>query len=223
MIDIIVGIAVFLFIVLGLREGLVKSLVSVGIVFGALFIAAYALTYLSKEAPQFGDPNYLGTTLVFLLAWVLSYLVLDLLVTLLLKRIMTIIVLGPFDTVGGLLVGGFKGLLICGVLLQLVLALPISEDVRGMIKESNLSRFSISVYHWAFPYAKKLAPKLSSLTGLSLAKESGEEVAEPAEIDPDKFLGNISEYEEKIIELREKAKDLLKQQRLLLSVPEGKD
>ena len=48
MLNLIVGIAIFLFIFLGLREGIVKSLGSVALVFVALFLASGTLNFLAK-------------------------------------------------------------------------------------------------------------------------------------------------------------------------------
>lgn len=226
MADLIVGVIVFLFFLLGLREGIVKSLLSVGVVFVSLFLASNAISYLASEAPQFGDPNYIWTTIVFMLVAAISYLFLDLVLTLLLKKIVTIIVLGPVDKIGGVLVGGFKGLLICGIALQLILALPISAETRKLIKESRLSLLSISVYQWAFPQVKKVAPQLGSLIKMDLTKEMNNvEKIVPKEkgeheTSAEEVMENISESGEEIKKMGEKARELLQEKKILISVPE---
>ncbi|MBU0672458.1 MAG: CvpA family protein [Candidatus Margulisbacteria bacterium] len=100
MLDVILGILIFLFLILGLREGIFKSLGSVAAVFFSLFLASSVVAFLAKGSPQFNDPKYLGAIIVFLVVWVFSYVVLDLLLTLLFKKIITVIVLGPVDKVG---------------------------------------------------------------------------------------------------------------------------
>ena len=220
MLNLIVGIAIFLFIFLGLREGIVKSLGSVALVFVALFLASGTLNFLAKGTPQFGDPNFLWTTIVFLLIWALSYIVLDLLLTLLFKKVIKIVILGPLDRAGGLLIGGFKGLLICGIILQLVLYLPISQASKKKITESVLSRFSISVYHWAYPYAKKIAPVVDKLIKgkVTIKVEKPEHGSEG--VGPDKYMGKIAESE-KLSEQEQKIRELIKKEKLLPSVPQG--
>jgi membrane protein required for colicin V production len=226
MVDLIVGVIVFLFFLLGLREGIVKSLLSVGAVFVSLFLASNALNYLATETPQFGDPNYIWTTIVFMIVAAISYLFLDLILTLLLKKIVTIIVLGPVDKIGGVLVGGFKGLLICGIALQLILALPISAQTRGLIKESKLSLLSISIYQWAFPQVKKIAPQLGGLIKMDLTQEMSKvEKIVPKEnagkeTTAEDVMESISESGEEIKKLGEKAQQLLKEKKILISVPE---
>ena len=221
MLDLLVGIAVFLFIFLGFREGIVKSLGSVGAVFVALFLATGTLDFLSKSAPQFSDPNYLGASIVFLLVWVLSYIILDLLLNLLFRKVIKVIVLGPLDKVGGVLIGGFKGLLICGIVLQVVLYFPISQTSKKQITESSLSRFAMGVYGWAYPYAEKIAPVDDLIKGnLKIRIEQGSSEQELKKIGPDKFMGKISKPE-KLSDQEEKIKELIKEQKILPSVPQG--
>ncbi|MEE8637604.1 MAG: CvpA family protein [Candidatus Margulisiibacteriota bacterium] len=209
MLDLIVGIAILGFVVLGLREGIAKALGSLVLVFIALFLATGTVNFLAKSAPQFSDPNFLGATIIFLVVWLVSYLLLDILLTVVFKKIITIVILGPFDKVGGLLIGGFKGVVICGIVLQLVLYFPISKDAKEQIKNSALSRFSIATYHWVYPYAKRIAPAVSDFMKKNLEEKTGEL----------EKLG--SEFGEVKSEKEEKIKKLLKDQKLLPTVPQG--
>ena len=224
MLDVIVGIAVFFFIFLGLREGAVKSLVSMVAVFVALFLATGSLNFLAKGVPQFSDPNYLGTSIVFILVWALSFIFLDLFLTLLFKKVIKIVILGPLDKVGGLLIGGFKGLLICGIILQLILFLPLPAAAKKQVAESTLSRVSIAVYHWAYPYAKRVKPIFDDLIkgNLKIKIDKGEAGSEAEEqrMEPDKFMGEMAQPEEPNAQ-EEKIKKLIKEQKILPSVPQG--
>lgn len=202
MLDLIVGIAILGFAFIGLREGLAKSLGGLVLVFVAFFLATATVNFLAKGAPQFNDPNYLGATLVFLVVWAVSYVLLDLLLLIVLKKIITIVVLGPFDKVGGVIIGGFKGIVICGIILQLVLYFPTSREFKARIKQSELSRFAIATYHWVYPFAKRVAPGVSDFMKKNL--EQGK-----AEIEK---LGRGKETE---------VKKLLKEKKLLPTVPSG--
>ena len=130
MLDVIVGIVICCFFLLGLYEGIAKSLGSVALAFFSLFLATSTVNFLAGGAPQFSDPRFLGTAVIFLLVFVVTYILFDILLTILLKRIIMIVILGPLDKVGGALVGGFKGLLICGIILQLTLYFPISAATK---------------------------------------------------------------------------------------------
>ncbi len=200
MLDLIVGIVIVCFALLGIREGIAKSLGSVVLLFAAVFLATGAVNLLAQSNPQFNDPNFLAATIIFLLVWSLSFILLDLLLLIIFKKVITIIILGPFDKVGGLLVGGFKGALICGLILQLILYFPISDSSKEKISKSALSRFSIAAYNWIYPYARKVAPGIQDFIKKSLEEKT-------------------KEMEKMKEDKGEKAKKLLKEKKLLPVVP----
>jgi|GEM_PF-1441881 len=223
MLDFMVGIVILGFVFLGLREGLAKSLGSLVLVFAALFIATGAVNFLGRGSPRFNDPNFLGATIVFLIVWLVSYILLDLLLLLIMKKIVTIVVLGPFDKVGGLLIGGFKGVVICGIMLQLILYFPLPADAKERIQTSDFSRFSIAVYHWAYPYAKRMAPSVSDFIHKQLEQktEQMEKAGALKEKGAEGFMDRLSTYREVKEDKEKKVKELLKDKKLLPSVPQG--
>jgi len=200
MLDLIVGIVIVCFAILGIREGTAKSLGSVALIFVAVFLATGAVNLLAQGNTQFNDPNFLAATVIFLFVWLISFILLDLLLLIILKKVVTIIILGPSDRVGGLLLGGFKGALICGLILQLLLFFPLSGGSKEKINRSTLSRFSMAAYNWVYPYAKKIAPCISDFIKKNVEEKSGE-------------LEKIKE------DKGETAKKLLKEKRLLPAVP----
>jgi uncharacterized membrane protein required for colicin V production len=222
MLDVIVGIAIACFVILGAREGIAKALGSVILVFAALFLATRTIDFFAQGAEQFKDPNFLGTIIIFFLVWLLSYLVLDLILNLLFRRAIKIIVLGPLDMVGGLFIGGFKGVLICGIILQLVLALPISADSKKYISGAKLSGLSISVYQWAYPQAKRLAPKIGNLMKIDILEEMNKEneVKGEAELSPEKIMGQASEVGKTLTEQEKNIRKLIEDNKLILNVPQ---
>jgi uncharacterized membrane protein required for colicin V production len=224
MLDVIVGIAIACFVILGIREGIAKSLGSIALVFVSLFLATATIDFLAKGASQFKDPSYLGTIIIFFLVWLLSYIILDLVLMLLFRRIIKIIILGPMDMVGGLLIGGFKGTLICGVILSLVLAMPISAASKKYISGSRLASLSIAVYQWAYPHAKRIAPKIGNLMKIDIVEEmnKGNEIKVDAELSPDKLMGEVSEAQKVLTGQEEHIRKLIKEQKLLRNVPQSK-
>lgn len=225
MLDVVVGIVIFLFVFLGLREGIAKSLSSVAAVFVSLFVATGVVGLIAKGAPQFSDPKYLGAIIVFLVIWIVSYIVLDLLLTLILRKVVKIIFLGPVDNVGGAIVGGFKGMLICGIALQLALAMPLEASSKKAITQSFLSRYSIYVYQRTYPFAKKMAPVVSKFMNDNLIDKIGqqenlkEKTKDLEKMSPDKFVGEAIEYEKLKTEQEQKIHKLLKDQKLLRGAP----
>lgn len=225
MLDVFIGIVIFLFVILGFREGLFKSLTSVAAVFAALFLGTAAVSFLAKGAASLKDPKSIGAVIIFFLVWILSYIILDLVLTFLFKRVVNITVLGPVDKVGGVLTGGFKAFLICGVVLQLALALPIADTTKKSITASALSRFSIGVYHWSYPYAKKAVPLISGWLKQSPVDKAGQThnlestAKELEQLNPEQFMDNVVKYDKVAKEQEQKIKQLLKDQKLLHDAP----
>jgi uncharacterized membrane protein required for colicin V production len=223
MLDVFVGITIACFIILGWREGIAKSLVSIALLFFSLFLATWVVDFFAKGSPLFKDPHFLGAIIVFLLVALLSYVLLDLLLMLLFRRIVKIIILGPLDVVGGLVIGGLKGVLICGIIFQLILAMPISKGAKQRITDSKLTSFSVSAFRWAYPYAKKFAPKISEMMKIDFVKEiknnevlDGEAGNIPS-VDTEKLVGDVKEYTKQITAQEKNIKRLLKEQKLILN------
>ena len=227
MLDLIIGIVVLLFVALGLREGIIKSLGSVIAVFVALFLATGVINFLARSEPRFADPSFLAATIIFLVVWGLAFILIDLVLTLLFKKLITVIVLGPVDKVGGMIIGGFKGALICGIVLQLALAFPFSDATKFEIKHARFSQWAIALYQKAYPYAEKIAPKVSEFMRNNLVEKIGqkenlvETVNQPGNY-PGRFMQNVEKYETIKITQKEQIKKLLKEQKLLNNAPERK-
>lgn len=223
MLNLIVGIVIFIFVIMGLREGLAKAIGSVAVVFLSLFLAMGAVNLLAGGSSRFGDPNYSGTMIVFAVVWVVSFLVCDLLLTILLNKIIKIIVLGSLDRFGGIAVGAFKGVLICGIALQVALYLPIGTEAKIQIKESLLSRIAITTYEWFYPFAIKIAPRieennlLNKMTTDVDTKGTKKEVEE--KINTEDLMDTAEEVKKVVGKEQEKAMKLLKDKKLLPGVP----
>lgn len=226
MLDLILGIAILVFVVLGLREGIVKALGSLALVFVALFLASGAISLLSKGDPRLTDPNFLSATVTFLIVWSISYLFLDLILTVFLKKIVTIIILGPIDKIGGIFIGGFKGLVICGIILQLVLYMPLSSQWKIRIQTSDLARLCIDVYQLTYPYAQKIAPMTKDTMKYNLIKstvdvsdkQAVKKKAEQIEKNIEKSVPSpVTEFME-----GKDVKEILKKHNLLPTVPQEK-
>jgi uncharacterized membrane protein required for colicin V production len=218
MFDLVVGIVVLVFIALGLWQGLVKTLASVVAIFAALFAASSTLGFLAGGAPQFNDPNNLGALVLFILISTLCYILLDLFLLLLFRKIITITVLGALDRVGGFIAGWLRGMLICGVVLQLALYFPFPESYRRRVTNSPLARFSIALFHWTAPLAERFMPisgewmkqsPVGELKGEDVLKETGEAARKAL---PEKYEDIKKTQEQKI-------KELLKDQKLLHGAP----
>ncbi|MEA3493348.1 MAG: CvpA family protein [Candidatus Margulisiibacteriota bacterium] len=227
MFDLIVGFVIFCFIFLGTREGIVKSLASVVLVFASLFLASYAIAILSGGAPRFSDPSYAGTIGLFFLIWIVTYIFFDILLMFLIRKIVKVIVLGPVDIIGGMFVGGGKGFLICGIIIQMVLSLPISEATREQALNSILSRLSLSSYKLTYPYFRGLAPKrfFTNIDEINLMERLGSPKARYLDVEkretPDVLLRDATIFQRNILDRERKLQKLIDQRKLIPDVPPG--
>jgi uncharacterized membrane protein required for colicin V production len=160
MVDVIVGLFIIVFLYFGFREGFAKTLGSIVMLFLALYAATAALAGLASTSAEFGNPKSLLTILTFFVIWLVLYVVLDLILKIVLKLLISIKILGPADQIIGLALGGIKGLLLAGIILQIILAFPLSSEVKKNILNAIPARFSIATFQYVYPEAKKLAPYL---------------------------------------------------------------
>ncbi len=194
MINFIIALALLGFMIFGFREGIVKAIISILLIFFCLFLATGVVNFLGQSSPEFSRTDYFAATVTFLIVFLVSYGILDLILTIVLRKVITIIILGPFDRVGGIFLGTFKGLIILGVLLQLVVNFPIAPATKKSIINAPSSRFCIATYHWFYPYILKIAPPIreqmkGNLVQKIAAREgltgTGKEIEK---IDPQKIL-----------------------------------
>jgi hypothetical protein len=54
-------------------------------------------------------------------------------------------------------------MLICGIVLQLAFYMPIAPAYKGMINDSIISRWSLSIYQVVYPFARKIAPRVNDM------------------------------------------------------------
>jgi uncharacterized membrane protein required for colicin V production len=232
MIDLIIGLFILLFVFLGLREGLAKTLGSIVLIFLALFFSNSSIDFLARVSPELTKSGSFAASAVFLGIWAVIYALLDFLLGLILRRIITIIVLGPLDRVAGTLLGVFKGLLIAGIVLQLSLCFPIAAQTKKRIMDSSAAKFSIATYQWAYPLAKKWTPYFNRIIKENLLDriQKQEKIPEKisAEIEsikkmsPDEVMDKLIEYEKVKKETEAKIKKLLEEKNLMPSSPTGR-
>jgi len=232
MVDLIIGIFVLLFLVLGLREGLVKTLLSILLVYIALFLSTAALNAMAKVTPGLADPTNAPAVCAFIVIWLITYIVLDLILGLLLRKVITVTVLGPLDKVAGVLLGAFKGMLIAGIILQLNFCFPVAESTRKMIAESNSVRFAIAAYQWTYPYIKPWSSYLGEMGKENLIEkieksgkvpsEISAEVAAVKKMKPEELLKNVDKYNEAVKKSDQEFLKILEDQNLLPEQAPGK-
>ncbi|MDD4179545.1 MAG: CvpA family protein [Candidatus Margulisbacteria bacterium] len=229
MVDIIIAVFVLLFLYLGYREGLAKTAGTIILAFVALFVATTALTLLAKASPELSNPANCAGLQIFFGLWFITYIILDVILGLLLRKIVTVTILGPIDKFAGLALGGFKGMLIAGIILQLYFCFPLAETTKKTIADSSMTKLSIMTYHWAYPYAKRWSKYLGEFgreNMLEKVQGSGNvpvDISAEAEklkkANPGELLKNIDEYNEAVIKHDKELMKILDEQKLLEPTP----
>jgi len=213
MVDIIIVIVVLIFVALGLREGLVKALTSVAAVFASLFFATATLSSIGLV-----ESRAVSTVILFFFLFFIAYVLLDLLLTLLFKKVISVTVLGPVDRFGGVAVGAFKGFLICAIGVQVLFYCPFDEQTMTQLKESYLSRLAVAVFQWSYPYVKNVRPEISDFIKTDYVTDKTTGTVEPKSTeDVTKAVGDAVDQYKK----REKdVMKLLEENKLVPGVPE---
>jgi len=225
MVDFIIILFLLGFLFLGFREGLVKTLGSIALIFLALFLASAALNYLSRVSPEFSDPKTLLALIAFIIVWVAVYVALDLLLKLILNVVINVNILGPLDRVGGLLLGGVRGLLLAGIILQLIFSFPISDQSKKSILDSLSAKFSIATFQLIYPAAKQWAPYFKKFTDIDMKMDFIEGIGtqEAGSGKLEKLIEkNLPNLKKQTDDQEKRLKELLEDENLGPSTPSGR-
>lgn len=221
MIDIFIGLFVLLFIYIGAREGLVKTLASIVLIFFSLFVATAAVGSFSRISSEFTNPSNLAAVTAFTVVWVIIYAVFELLLGLLLRKVITITVLGALDKVAGNIFGAVKGLLLVGIIVQLIICFPVEGKTKQAILNSLSAKFSLAAYHWAAPVASRSfsplgeigkANLIDSIQAKKIPASISKEVEVLSKMQPDKI---IQQYQKTAVESQKQLDRLINDNNLL--------
>jgi len=225
MVELIVGIFIAAFVYFGFRDGLAKTLGSIVVLFAALFLSSAAIGILAGVASEFNNPKSLVTVVIFFIIWLALYTALHLLVKLILKVVVQITILGPLDQIGGLLLGGIKGLLLAGIFLQLILSFPVSGKTRQTILDAVPAKFSIATFQWLYPAAQKMQPYLDNLIKIDKKNDVMESISFKQTLTPEAegiIKQKVPELGKKAQEQEQRLKELLDETDKALGIPAGK-
>ncbi len=137
-IDILIGIIVLVFLVSGIKKGLIRQVLEViGII--AAFIGAF---YLAHRLAAYLEPRIGGS---YQISLVVAALVIFIGVIIgfhfagvAIRKILKMTVLGSFDSVMGGVLGAVKGVLISSLLLILLFALPLPGGMKNEMRKDPL-------------------------------------------------------------------------------------
>ena len=146
--DIVIAIILLIFAIKGLKKGLILEVVSllafaVGI-YGAMHFSDFTAAKL-QEVTQI-KPQHINT-----IAVILTFIILVIVVNLigkLVKKIIRSLNLGFVDKIGGFLMGGAKGVLLCSLMMVVLNNFQLLGIIKPEVKQQSL----------LFPFVEKTVP-----------------------------------------------------------------
>ena len=142
-IDVIAVIAIAFFVYNSSTRGAMRSLLDVFVVLLSIFFAGMMFKFLSNTImPFLKSTDRVVYAIIFIVFWVIAYVILDL-VAASLQKVMKVTFMNPVESLGGALLGLIEGILIVGLIIQLIMLLPIAYTYKGLIDMSLSKRLSL--------------------------------------------------------------------------------
>ena len=159
-IDIIIAAIVVVFGIFGLRKGLIREAATLAGLFLGLWVAFHFSDFTADKLTHLWeiDPKYLNV-----IAFIVTFIVVAILVNLLgrlVAKLVKAINLGLIDRLGGFVIGGAKGLLICSLIIMLLNVFNEKKVLSDEAKEKSM----------LYPYVEQTVPYVYQ--GFDLVKEA---------------------------------------------------
>ncbi len=159
------GIDIFCFFIFlvtiffAIRGGFLSAFLSVLLAYLSIFLASAFANPASYTFRFLSVPYHIAYTIVFLAVFILLYIIGEMGIWLL-KKMVSVKILGIFDTVLAGVLGGFKALLIMGAVFSLLTAYTLSPVTNKMLEGSFFKRVSDKIYQQTYPFARAAIPQL---------------------------------------------------------------
>lgn len=181
-IDIFGSMFIVVMAALGLRAGFFSTFMGVLAVYLAAYIGSSFATPASSNFTFYGVEKHLAYTIIFLLVFLVFYLIGEFVIWIF-RNIISVRILGIFDTLLATFFGAVKALLIMGIIFDLVVAFPLSDEAKNYLEMSRIKEISLKLLRRTFPLAQASIPKFGRFVELTI---SGEESSiTPPSISPE--------------------------------------
>jgi len=142
-IDVIAVIAIAFFVYNSSTRGAMRSLLDVFVVLISIFCAGIMFKFLATTImPFLRSTDRAVYAIVFLVFWVIAFVILDLLAASL-QKVIRVTFMNPVESLGGAMLGLIKGILIVGLVIQLLMMLPVATTYKDLIDMSLSKRLSL--------------------------------------------------------------------------------
>ena len=136
--DLVIVAVVAWFTFSAFSRGLIREVVTAIAIFGGVILAGQFYDDLSNNLEFLTDDDTLRNFGSFIAIFV-GIIVLGQVASIVLRRFAALLLLGPFDHLGGALFGFLKGAVIVEVVLILITAFPVASSLQQAINDSALA------------------------------------------------------------------------------------
>lgn len=157
-VDIACGIIIIILSVWGLRVGFLSTFLSVVMVYLAAYFAATAAGFTKGGAGFLGEGSQPLYAVLFLFIFLATYAIGEVVIWIL-KKIISVQLMGVLDSIAAIALGAFKALLVLGIVFELIGIFPLSTEVKKLLDDSFIKRTSIKLYKETAPIARSLIPQ----------------------------------------------------------------
>ncbi|MFC1767712.1 CvpA family protein [Candidatus Margulisiibacteriota bacterium] len=159
-IDVIAVIAIAFFVYNSSTRGVMRALLDVFVVLFSVFFAGMAFKFLAGTImPFLRSTDRVVYAIIFLVFWIIAYVILDLIAGSL-HKVMKVTFMNPVESLGGAVLGLIRGILIVGLIIQLLMILPIASNYKNLINMSLAKRLSLPTLRRSYSSVFGMFPQI---------------------------------------------------------------
>ena len=140
---------------------MVQTFLEIVGIYVAVYGASLFCDHLSmNKIMNLKDP--VAFALIFTFVWAATYVVFEIALTIV-QKIIKITVMGQLDSIGGMIVGGFKAILILAIFLRLLNIMPLAQPWKEWVDRSVVRLYSLPVLEQSYLWLYHQLPKQQML------------------------------------------------------------
>ncbi|MFC1496412.1 CvpA family protein [Candidatus Margulisiibacteriota bacterium] len=169
-IDILGGVFIVTLAALAVRAGFLTTILGIAVVYISAFFSSQFASNAAATMDFLGGNKQIAYTVLFLVLFVMLYLIGEFLVWML-KKVISIKLMGVLDSIVAAVLGGFKALLIIGIIFDLVLSMNLSKQTLDYVNRSKIKEISLIILENTYPLAQASIPKIGLLVKTGLEQD----------------------------------------------------
>jgi uncharacterized membrane protein required for colicin V production len=159
--DIFLAIFILFYGLLGYVSGFLRSFLGIVVVLLSIYLSSNFSHVVLSSFGFLGEASKSAYPVLFLFLFLLLYLLGEILLSFV-KRVIKVVILGPLDGLCGMIASGIRGILLLGVIFQIILKLPISSAFRAVISDSIIIGYSQEILVRVYPFVVSKMPEVET-------------------------------------------------------------